>query len=715
VASSTVLPVPKIGGKMGPSTMTPWQSCGHIPGPALRGVVAPLLLLALALPTCSRRESGAPPELEEVAAISAAPEATQGDLSLSVDAKPETFELLREDLETVRSPADGGGRAWLESSAGSDAGGRRQIPAGSRQRFSIVYQAGPLGIAPGGAVFLQVSPFWEWDWPQTRFPEGPGYTEVTTRAEGIELQPKNWGQELLAVQIAGRTLEAGEEVRIEYGAGAAGAQVDRYAERNTHIWIAVDGDGDGVRSLIQDSPRLDIVAAEATQLRLTLPTTAHTGDSVRLVVAVLDGWGNAGAPFEGEIELLELPPGLELPERIALGAEEEGRRTLQGKVLEPGLYRLRARVSSAPEDAVFESNPLLVRDDLPQVLWGDLHGHSNYSDGTGTPADYYRYARDVAGLDVAALTDHDHWGMRFLDTTPELWEDIRETTKRFHEPGRFVTLLGYEWTSWLHGHRHVLYFSDEGQVLSSIDPDTQTPSQLWRALDGQSALTFAHHSAGGPISVNWRYRPDPEIEPITEIVSVHGSSEALDSPGTIYNPLPGNFVRDALDHGYRFGFIGSGDSHDGHPGLTQLAAGAGQGGLAAIMAHDRTRQDVLQALRARRTYATNGPRIFLHVQIDGHLMGSQLPRPLAEAEDEPAPQEQGAVDTQRLEYEAVGTGPIERIDFVRSGHIAAVPGEGRSQLSGVRVIPRLRSGEYVYLRVVQRDGGTAWSSPIYGD
>ena len=133
------------------------------------------------------------------------------------------------------------------------------------------------------------------------------------------------------------------------------------------------------------------------------------------------------------------------------------------------------------------------------------------------------------------------------------------------------------------------------------------------------------------------------------------------------------------------------------------------------MAHARTRQDVLQALRARRTYATNGPRIFLHVQIDGHLMGSQLPRAPAEAEDEPTPQEQGAVDTQRLEYEAVGTGPIERIDFVRSGHVAAVPGEDRSQLSGVRVIPRLRSGEYVYLRVVQRDGGAAWSSPIYGN
>ena len=52
---------------------------------------------------------------------------------------------------------------------------------------------------------------------------------------------------------------------------------------------------------------------------------------------------------------------------------------------------------------------------------------------------------------------------------------------------------------------------------------------------------------------------------------------------------------------------------------------------------------------------------------------------------------------------------------MRSGRIASVPGEGQSQLSGVRPIPRLQPGEYVYLRVVQDDGGAAWSSPIYAD
>src|SRR5262245_21486607 len=198
-----------------------------------------------------------------------------------------------------------------------------------------------------------------------------------------------------------------------------------------------------------------------------------------------------------------------------------------------------------------------------------------------TPHDYYAYARDVAALDVSALTDHDHWGSPFIDQTPALWTEIEEQTRAFHEPGRFVTVLGFEWTNWIHGHRHVLYFADEGPLLSSLAPGSGTPRELWDALAGRDALTVAHHTGGGPIAENWSFAPDAVLEPVTEIMSVHGSSEAADSPALIYDAVPGNFARDALEAGYRLGFIGSGDGHDGHPGLTPL--GSHRGGLAAIL------------------------------------------------------------------------------------------------------------------------------------
>ena len=145
----------------------------------------------------------------------------------------------------------------------------------------------------------------------------------------------------------------------------------------------------------------------------------------------------------------------------------------------PGVVRVRARGRAASRPRATRSSWLRRR----RASSGrDLHGHSNLSDGTGTPEDYFRYARDVAGLDVAALTDHDHWGMPFLDEQPRaLARDPRRDATRFHAPGRFVTLLGYEWTSWLHGHRHVLYFDDDGACSSSLDPATDDPR---RALGG---------------------------------------------------------------------------------------------------------------------------------------------------------------------------------------------------------------------------------------
>jgi hypothetical protein len=617
--------------------------------------------------------------------------------NLSIDAKADTHEMLLEDLAAVRHPSDGGGRAWLE---GETAG--VSLPASSRQRFEIVFETGPLGIADGGTIFLLASPFWDWDSPQVRYPELPGYTEIEHSLEGVFLDLDDGASLTLIIEVGGRALVEGERLRIVYGAGSAGAHIDSYAEKGSRIYIGVDGDGDGIRELLADSPSIDIHGGPPALLQATLPTTARPNERVRLTLATLDARGNASELATGALSFIDPPPGLMLPERVVFEPSHRGRRTIEVSVREPGIHRVRVLGHGGLAGLVGESNPLVVREQVQPVLWADLHGHSQISDGTGTPSDYFDYARNVAALDVSALTDHDHWGMRSLDRAPDLWQTIQQAVEAHHAPGRFVTLLGYEWTSWLHGHRHVLYFENEGEVYSSIDAAYETPDLLWRALEGQAAMTFAHHSAGGPISTNWRYVPDPILEPLTEIVSVHGSSESLDSPGSIYNPVPGNFVRDALGAGYRFGFIGSGDSHDGHPGLTTIAA-SGQGGLAAILSEDRTRAGVLAAMRARRVYATNGVRIYLDVRIDDQPMGTTL-----------APAE-GMPKNHLVSIDVVGTGPIDRVDIIRSGITATISGEGRPVFQHSRVIPRLQPGEFHYVRVIQQNGGVAWSSPIYAD
>lgn len=607
-------------------------------------------------------------------------------------ARRETLDGLRQAARAPRHPSDGGGRAWLEPDS--------TIPAqaGSSGRWTITYETGPLGIEVGGFVRLTVPYFW-WYWSpaQTSDPEAPGYTVSECAAEGVTLEEREAPQGLEFV-VRGRALAAGERVRLVYGAGSALAAADRYAERESRFWLAVDGDGDGTARVLPDSPAVDVEPGPPRRLSVVWPSTAEPGETVTLRLAFLDASGSRGAPFVGAVKLLALPEELELPESVSFTAEDRGLKQLDIVVQAKGVYRLVAQGVGAEGELQAYANPLVVEPGVAPVRWGDLHGHSGLSDGTGTPEDYLSYARDVAGLDAVCLTDHDHWGMLPLDESPELWARIRAATEQAYEPGRFVSVLGYEWTNWVHGHRHVLYFGDEGEVLSSIDERYETPAQLWDALRGQPAMTFAHHSAGGPIATNWEFPPDPELEPVTEVASVHGASEAADAPSRIYDPLAGNFVRDVLDKGHVLGFIGSGDSHDGHPGLAHLA-GPNMGGVAALLTRDLTRAGVRAALQERRCYATNGPRIVLRVALDGQRMGSRV-----------APKAGKTL----LYVRAVACAPIATIELVRAGRVVeTLPGKSHWDVEAAFEPADLVAGEYLYVRVVQEDGGAAWSSPFF--
>ena len=648
----------------------------------------------------------------------------------------DVVEELRADLLRPRAEADGGGSASVEELGGPAVAGR----PGS---WRIVYRAGPLGVAVGGAVYLQVSPFWAWSTPQVEREAALGFTRIATDAEDVDLSAETLDQQLLAVHVGGRPLREGERIEITYGAGPAGALADRYAERESRFWVAVDGDGDGVRELIAESPAVDVMPGLPARLLLHLPSTARPGDRVTLTAALVDAVGNGWPAAAGTLEL-RLPAGASLVDSrvdsatdverslsLALALEDRGRLVIPLRLSAEagGVIRVRGQLIGTAAEPGFEaeSNPLVVAPAGPRGRWADLQNHSGLSDGSATPDDLLRYAREVAGLDAAAVTDHDHWGMRFMDGEPSIWRRTLDAADALNDPGRFVALAGYEWTNWVEGHRHVVFFEPTaeaaaGLLLSSIDEQYDEPRELWAGLEDVRALTFAHHSAGAPIATDWSSPPPAGIEPVTEIVSVHGSSEAADSPGMVVrNALAGNFVRDALDRGYRLGFVGSSDGHDGHPGLGHLASPSG--GVAAILTDEVTRQGIYEALLARRTYATNGPRIVVRASYAGWPIGADIPAAAAAAG---AVGPIAGVPQQTLVVRAIAPGRITRIDVVsRQGAAGAGTltgealcgegerGDGERECSLTVPLPGFQAGGYLYLRVVQEDGGAAWTSPFF--
>ena len=139
----------------------------------------------------------------------------------------------------------------------------------------------------------------------------------------------------------------------------------------------------------------------------------------------------------------------------------------------------------------------------------------------------------------------------------------------------------------------------------------------------ERALMIPHHLAypKGMRGVNWdAFRED--CTPVAEIYSEHGNSEHDRGPFAYFSHSMGgretaNTARAALDAGLRFGFVGSSDNHAGFPGAY------GEGLMAALV-EDFTREGLLEAIRARRTYALTGDRIEVDVTVNGAPMGATI-------------------------------------------------------------------------------------------
>ncbi|MCX7625826.1 MAG: CehA/McbA family metallohydrolase [Candidatus Sumerlaeaceae bacterium] len=254
--------------------------------------------------------------------------------------------------------------------------------------------------------------------------------------------------------------------------------------------------------------------------------------------------------------------------------------------------------------------------------FGDLHGHTSLSDGTGDVDEFYLVRRDVYALDFAALTDHDS----FVGNTllPSEWEEIKAITDHFNESGLFVTLFGQEWTSLRvprgGGHMNVYSIRRDVPLFDHALPEFDTAQKLVEAARRFDAIAVPHHI--GWTGVVWEAF-EPQVMPLVEIVSVHGAHEFMGNRPLVHRGgMRGYFAQDGLARGLKFGFIGGTDCH----GLLWQHGECWkrdpyEGGLACVLAKELTREAIFDALRKRRCYATSGIRMRMVFEINGAPMG----------------------------------------------------------------------------------------------
>jgi hypothetical protein len=264
-----------------------------------------------------------------------------------------------------------------------------------------------------------------------------------------------------------------------------------------------------------------------------------------------------------------------------------------------------------------------------------------------------------------------------------------------------VTLKGHEYGARL-GHRNVIY-RDCVIEPELADLPRNDPTGLFDYYRGRDVIIIPHHTKAW---TDWAYH-DPELEPIAEAYSCWGSGVEQFDPLWHKSTKPGSGLHNALARGYRFGFIGSGDSHAGMPGRSYPADRQwcvdAKSGFACVYAPALTREAIFDALRARRCYATTGVRMIVEFSVNDVAMGGAVS--LAQARQ-----------TRTIRIHVVGTDELASLRIVKNGDtFASRDLSGDETFFEIADTSVAAQGDHYFLRVVQEDGNTAWSSPVWVD
>ena len=344
-------------------------------------------------------------------------------------------------------------------------------------------------------------------------------------------------------------------------------------------------------------------------------------------------------------------------------------------------------------------------------LTGEMHGHTNLSDGRPDIDTYFTNIRDIAKLDFAVLTDHDHGGVGSPELwvgSPSKWDLIKAKANEYCEEGKFSTLLGYERDSYPFYNNLVLYFRDrDPDMVRGVRDGEITESELRALLARDDVLTCPHDTYSLTSNADFMALPTDLIPPFIEIMSRGDAAEYMGNPcGADYACCEGGFWQDALRKGAKMGVIGGSDDHGGTNGQydPNLSYPECYPGVTGVWATENTPAAIFEALSAKRTYAymrgkpdgAMGGRMTIDFRINGHYMGETITRP----------------ETSDLTvfYRVEADVPVKRVTLVKNcRNYVSLRNASEVILDYKQETPC----DCFYLRVELTDGRFGWTSPIW--
>ena len=354
-----------------------------------------------------------------------------------------------------------------------------------------------------------------------------------------------------------------------------------------------------------------------------------------------------------------------------------------------------------------------------QRYFGQLHSHTQYSDGAGSLDSALAYVKalpDNANVDFVAFTDHSNYfdsknnpnvEAALYDTSlvkdsdpSHSWATYKNTVAAFNaaNAGKMVAIAGFEMT-WSGGPGHINTFNTPGIVSrnnttlnnKTKDAGLQAYYKLLSQTEGVDSISqFNHPGTTFGNFIDFGYW-DAVVDTRMYMVEVGNGEGQIGAGG--YYPSYEQYIM-ALDKGWHVAPTNNQDNHKGRWGNANDARDV-------ILTDDFTESGIYAALRARRMYATEDKNLEIDYTVNGNMMGSIIDVP------------------EKLNFEISFNDPdrtdsIAKVELVvNSGKVAYTWNSAADLAKGSVSVELAPEYTYYFVRVTEGDGDLAVTAPVW--
>ena len=353
-----------------------------------------------------------------------------------------------------------------------------------------------------------------------------------------------------------------------------------------------------------------------------------------------------------------------------------------------------------------------------QRYFGQLHSHTQYSDGAGSLDSALAYVKalpDNANVDFVAFTDHSNYFDKSGAANPEgalydmsqateysqeTWKAYKDAVAAFNteNAGSMVAIAGFEMT-WSGGPGHINTFNTPGIVSrnnttlnnKTKDAGLQAYYKLLSQTEGVDSISqFNHPGTTFGNFIDFGYW-DAVVDTRMYMVEVGNGEGQIGAGG--YYPSYEQYIM-ALDKGWHVAPTNNQDNHKGKWGNANDARDV-------ILTDDFSESGIYAALRARRMYATEDKNLELDYTVNGNMMGSIIDVP------------------EKLNFEISFNDPdrtdsIAKVELVvNSGKVAYTWDSAADLTKGSVSVELAPEYTYYFVRVTEADGDLAVTAPVW--